>query len=75
METLRSVSQPLANARREVVDNIGTRIAELSESLKTLADPLTPGRLELTVSISGRITELTDMLDNVVKDSPKASKP
>ncbi|MCH8107420.1 MAG: radical SAM protein [Chloroflexi bacterium] len=75
VDTLRAVSQPLANARREVVDNIGTGIAELSESLKSLADPLTAGKPELALSISGRITEINDMLDDVVNDSSKTSKP
>ena len=70
MENLRSVSQPLANARKEVADNVGIRINELSDSLKSLSDPLKPGRTELAANISGRITELNDML-NVVAVKPK----
>jgi hypothetical protein len=71
VEKLKAVSQPLANARREVVENVGKQVSELTESLTVLSDPLTPGRQELSLSISGRISELTDFLDGVVNDAPK----
>ena len=70
-ETLRSVSQPLANTRRDMVENIGTRINELTESLKTLSDPLTAGSKDLATNISSRITELTEMLNGVVLETPR----
>jgi hypothetical protein len=73
-EKLRAVSQPLANARREVVENVGTRVSELTESLRVLSDPMAPGRNDLALSISGRITELEDILDGVVKASPQKSR-
>ena len=46
-DKLRSVSQPLANARREVVDNIGTKITELTDSLVALSTPVNAGSKEL----------------------------
>ena len=66
---LRSVSQPLANTRKDVAEAVGVRVNELTESLKVLSDPLKPGGNELAVSISSRITELTDMINSVVAGS------
>ena len=39
VETLRSVSQPLANTRKDVAEAVGVRVNELTESLKTLSAP------------------------------------
>ncbi|MCI0780309.1 MAG: hypothetical protein J4N93_03360, partial [Chloroflexi bacterium] len=69
VEKLKSVSQPLANARREVADTIGNHVSELSVSLKTLAGPISPTSDELAADISGRITELSEMLNRVVTES------
>ena len=69
VEKLRSVSQPLANARRDVADTIGNHVSELTVSLKTLAGPLSPTSNELAADISGRITELSEMLNRVVTES------
>ena len=73
VETLRSVSQPLANARREVAESVSVRVSELTESLQTLSDPLKPASPELAANISGRITELNDLLNGVAAD-PKRKK-
>jgi hypothetical protein len=73
VETLRSVSQPLANARRDVAESVSVRVSELTESLKILSDPLKPGGPELAANISGRITELNDMLNGVAMD-PKRKR-
>ena len=72
VETLRTTSQPLANARRDVTEAVGTRINELTESLKTLSDPVDTGGNELAANVSRRITELTDMLNRMVLDPRQA---
>ena len=66
METLRSVSQPLANARKEVAETVGSRISELTESLRSLSDPGTAGGSERAANIAGRITELTELINSTV---------
>ena len=67
------MSQPLANARRDVAESVSVRVSELTESLKILSDPLKPGGPELAANISGRITELNDMLNGVAMD-PKRKR-
>ena len=67
---IRSVSQPLANARKEAADVIGTRVNELSESQQQLTGPgATP---ELALNISGRISELTELIDTTVTVTSQA---
>ena len=72
-ENLRTVSQPLANTRREFVDNISNRVNELSDSLRTLSDPLTTGGKDLALNISHRINELSEMLNGVTADPNRRS--
>ena len=69
VETLRTVSQPLANARRDMAENINTRINELTDSLRTLSDPLSTGSKEMAANVSNRINELSEILNGVVLDS------
>ncbi|MEK7814970.1 MAG: radical SAM protein, partial [Chloroflexota bacterium] len=71
IEAMLTVSQRLANTRRELAENISIRISELTESLKTLSDPLAASRRELVVNLSARITELTEALNRVVVDSSR----
>ena len=66
---MRSVSQPIANSRREFADGISTRINELTESLRNLSDPVSTGRKDLALNVSKRISELTEMLNKVVVES------
>jgi hypothetical protein len=68
-ETLRAVSQPLSNTRREISDNVSLRINELTESLRGLSDPVTSGRKELAANISKRIGELTETLNRITVES------
>jgi hypothetical protein len=67
---IRAVSQPLANARQEAADVIGSRVNELSESLEQLTGPT--GSQELALNISGRITELTELIDSTVTVTSQA---
>ncbi|MCI0899084.1 MAG: hypothetical protein J4O11_12390, partial [Chloroflexi bacterium] len=69
VEQIRSVSQPLANARKEAADAIGSRVNELSDSLDLLTGP--SGNRELALNISGRITELTELIDSTVTVSTR----
>ena len=62
----------MANARREVVENIGTKISELTESLVTLSGPVNPGSSELAANISVRINELSEIVNKVVTDPRRA---
>ena len=69
VDQIRAVSQPLANARKDATDAIGSRVNELSESL-TLLTGSTSNR-ELALNISGRITELTELIDETVTVSTR----
>ena len=69
VDQIRAVSQPLANARKDAADAIGSRVNELSESL-TLLTGSTSNR-ELALNISGRITELTELIDETVTVSTR----
>ena len=71
VETLKAVSQPLANVRNDAADGIDTRVTELTESLKTLTESRTNGNRELTANISARITEITDLIDKAVPGGRK----
>ena len=71
VETLRSVSQPLANARKDLADGISNRLTELTESLKTLTDSRANASRELAASISVRITEITELIDKAVPGGRK----
>ena len=66
---IRAVSQPLANARKDAADAIGSRVNELSESLTLLTG--STGNRELALNISGRITELTELIDETVTVSTR----
>ena len=66
---IRAVSQPLANARKDAADAIGSRVNELSESLTLLTG--STGNRELALNISGRITELTELIDATVMVSTR----
>jgi radical SAM superfamily enzyme YgiQ (UPF0313 family) len=68
-ETLREVSQPLSNTRREIADNVNLRISELTESLRGLSDPLAPGKNEMATNVSKKINELTETLNRVMVES------
>jgi len=68
-DQIRAVSQPLANARKEAADAIGSQVNDLSESMKLLTGPT--GNRELALNISGRITELTELIDLTVTVSTK----
>ena len=68
-EQIRSVSQPLANTRKEAADAIGSKVNELSDSLTQLTGP--SSNRELAIAISGRITELTDLIDETVTVSSR----
>ena len=74
METLRSVSQPLANVRRDAADGIGAKINELSESLKTLSDPSVNSGKEMASNVSRRIADLTDSIDAALSDQRDGRK-
>ncbi len=69
VDQIRSVSQPLANARKEAADVIGSRVNELSDSLTLLTG--SSGNRELALNISGRITELTELIDETVTVSTR----
>jgi uncharacterized membrane protein YccC len=69
VDQIRSVSQPLANARKDAADAIGSRVNELSESLTLLTGA--SGNRELALNISGRITELTELIDETVTVSTR----
>ena len=69
VDQIRAVSQPLANARKDAADAIGSRVNELSESLTLLTG--STGNRELALNISGRITELTELIDETVTVSTK----
>ena len=69
VDQIRAVSQPLANARKDAADAIGSRVNELSESLTLLTG--STGNRELALNISGRITELTELIDETVMVSTK----
>ena len=69
VDQIRAVSQPLANARKDAADAIGSRVNELSESLTLL--PGSTGNRELALNISGRITELTELIDETVTVSTR----
>ena len=69
VDQIRAVSQPLANARKDAADAIGSRVNELSESLTLLTG--STGNRELALNISGRITELTELIDETVKVSTR----
>ena len=68
-EQIRSVSQPLANARQEAAAAIDSKVNELSDSLTQLTGP--SSNRELAMNISGRITELTDLIDETVSVSSR----
>jgi len=68
-DQIRAVSQPLANARKEAADAIGSQVNDLSESMKLLTGPT--GNRELALNISGRITDLTELIDSTVTASTK----
>ena len=69
VDQIRAVSQPLANARKDAADAIGSRVNELSESLTLLTG--STGNRELALNISGRITELTVLIDETVTVSTR----
>ena len=69
VDQIRAVSQPLANARKDAADAIGSRVNELSESLTLLTG--STGNRELALNISGRITELTKLIDETVTVSTR----
>ena len=69
VDQIRAVSQPLANARKDAADAIGSRVNELSESLTLLTGET--GNRELALNISGRITELTELIDETVTVSTR----
>jgi radical SAM superfamily enzyme YgiQ (UPF0313 family) len=69
IDQIRAVSQPLANARKDAADAIGSRVNELSDSLTLLSGPA--GNRELALNISGRITELTELIDETVTVSTR----
>jgi hypothetical protein len=69
IDQIREVSQPLANARKDAADAIGSRVNELSDSLTLLTGPA--GNRELALNISGRITELTQLIDDTMTVSTK----
>ena len=69
VDQIRAVSQPLANARKDAADAIGSRVNELSESLTLLTG--STGNRELALNISGRITELTELIDETVMVSTR----
>ena len=69
IDQIRAVSQPLANARKDAADAIGSRVNELSESLTLLTG--STGNRELALNISGRITELTELIDETVTVSTR----
>ena len=69
VDQIRAVSQPLANARKDAADAIGSRVNELSDSLTLLTGP--SGNRELALNIAGRITELTVLIDETVTVSTK----
>ena len=69
VDQIRAVSQPLANARKDAADAIGSRVNELSESLTLLTG--STGNWELALNISGRITELTELIDETVTVSTR----
>ena len=69
VDQIRAVSQPLANARKDAADAIGSRVNELSESLTLLTG--STGNRELALNISGRITELTELIDETVTVSTR----
>ena len=69
IDQIREVSQPLANARKDAADAIGSRVNELSDSLTLLTGPA--GNRELALNISGRITELTRLIDDTMTVSTK----
>ena len=69
VDQIRAVSQPLANARKDAADAIGSRVNELSESLTLLTS--STGNRELALNISGRITELTELIDETVTVSTR----
>ena len=69
VDQIRAVSQPLANARKDAADAIGSRGNELSESLTLLTG--STGNRELALNISGRITELTELIDETVTVSTR----
>ena len=68
-DQIRSVSQPLANTRKEAADAIGSKVNELSDSLIQLTGP--SSTRELAINISGRINELTDLIDETVTVSSR----
>ena len=69
VDQIRAVSQPLANARKDAADAIGSKVNELSESLTLLTG--STGNRELALNISGRITELTELIDETVTVSTR----
>ena len=69
VDQIRAVSQPLANARKDAAEAIGSRVNELSESLTLLTG--STGNRELALNISGRITELTELIDETVTVSTR----
>jgi phage-related protein len=69
VDQIRSVSQPLANARKDATDAIGNRVDELSDSLTLLTG--SSSNRELALNISGRITELTELIDETVMVSTR----
>ena len=69
VDQIRAVSQPLANARKDAADAIGSRVNELSEALTLLTG--STGNRELALNISGRITELTELIDETVTVSTR----
>ena len=69
VDQIRAVSQPLANARKDAADAIGSQVNELSESLTLLTG--STGNRELALNISGRITELTELIDGTVTVSTR----
>ena len=69
VDQIRAVSQPLANARKDAADAIGSQVNELSESLTLLTG--STGNQELALNISGRITELTELIDETVTVSTR----
>ena len=69
------MSQPLANARRDLIENINVKVNELTDSLRSMSDPVSVGSKELADSVSVKITEIYDMVNRVVVESSSRRRP
>ena len=72
---MRTMSQPLSNARRELADNINTKVNELTDSLKSMSDPVSVSSKDLADNISVRINEITEMVNRVLVESSSRRRP